>query len=241
MMPPIQFNDSITPISQETMIEIADALYDLQQAETGKRLHACATWKGRNSEEVYLDDDSLSSPMKTIAAHTNIYPVHPLCIRRAYYVLRLELKDNPSHFTLVELDPSVGDTVVADGSIDLNDLRQGKPANVNYKSFVGEDNLPLDIARPGIILDEDYLTTKGHPTPDETTTLYVQSWYQILREVDWAHLDKDIYLAEDYDEPDGLHYMETVFPIGRWIGKSMEKDRKCSVYHYHEVTRYPQY
>lgn len=235
MMPPIQFNDSITPVSQETMIEISDALYILQQIEIGKRLHDCASWDSKNAEGVYLDDDSLTSPMKTIAAHAHLYPVHPLCIRRAYYVLQLENKDNTSHFTLVEMDPSTGDTAVADGSIDLNDLKQGKPAKVNYKSFVGEDNLPLDIARPGILTAKDYLTE------GKITTLYVQSWYQILREGDWEHLDKNIYLAEDYDEQDGLHYMETVFPIGRWVGEAMDKDRECSVYHYHEVTRYPQY
>ncbi len=235
MINTLQFNDAITPVSEETMTELADALYDLRQIEIGKRLNECITWKEKEArDQYYLDDDFALLPPKVAAGHNFTFPVHPFCIRRSYYLLQLRNTDKESGFNLAEVDKTGNYVTVMSGSFHPSDVKKGKPVNLNYKSYVGEDALPLNIARKGII-------TKADVIPGQVMILFVQHWYQILREGDWAHLSKDVYLAEEYDEKDGLHYMETVFRIGRWVGVDMEKDRHCSICNYQEVTRYPQY
>lgn len=234
MMEQLQFNDAITPISEETMTELADALYDLRQIKIGRRLNDCIKWREGDNAAAPYDGSYGSQPRDVVKTHDHTFPVHPLCIRRAYYALEMNNGDTTSEFKLIEVDKSVGDNVVASGSFDLDDLRYGKPINMRYKSYVGDDTIALDISRPGILgkIDAD---------PGRIVNLYVQHWYQIIREGDWKHLDKEVYHLEEYDEHDGLHYVETVFRIGRWLGGDRDRDRQHSIYNYQEVTRYPQY
>lgn len=238
-MNPIQFEDAIIPMDsvakEETLVELSDMIYELRQIEIGKRMHDCIMWREKDNAAFTNDGNYDCQVLRDIVSnHDHTFPVHPLCIRRAYYVLELNNDDITSKFKLIEVDKSVGDNVVASGSFDLDALRTGKPIDLMYKSYVGEDIIALDIARKGILCELD-------ATPCKINNLYVQNWYQIIREGDWGHLDKEAYTLEEYDEHDGLHYMETVFCIGRWIDDVRVKAPQYSIYNYREVTRYPQY